>query len=77
MSLSDTRTKVGGEIYSYYEREVKEAVKKLLKEANGEGGWNCNCYPGEMIEGGKGITCDFCKGLMRVFGDKIFNYDKE
>ena len=74
--LSDKKIDTGSRLwptgkYSYDEEDVREFIRRLKELDNAEGGYNCQCVDGSMVEGGKGYTCDFCLALSKLAGEKL------
>ncbi len=57
-------------------RDVKEFIRRLKKLPNSDGGTNCECIDGSMIKGGKGYTCEFCIGLLKLAGSSLVDKKK-
>ncbi len=51
--------------------KLQEFIKLLKELPNAEGSFNCQCFSGDMIEGGKAFTCDFCINLNKLVEEKF------
>ena len=63
--LSDN-PRVRIKIATKFDELNKEFLERLKELPNSDGGTNCGCVPNEMVEGGRGFTCEFCQGINKL-----------